>query len=60
MTLTKLKSLFYLTDSESESSDDDSLNSRASDGDDWAESSHESNIKMSADKKNLPQEQRNQ
>ena len=60
MTLTKLKSLFYSTDSESESSDDDSLNRRASDGDDWAESAHESNIKMSADKENLPQEQRNQ
>ena len=59
MTLTKLESLFYSTltrkqlssDLDGESSDDNSLNSRARNGDDRAESAHESDIEMSATKK---------
>ena len=47
------------SDFDGESSDDDSLNSRASNGDDRAESAHESDIEMSADEENLPRERRN-
>ena len=47
------------SDFESESSDDDSSNSRANDGDDRAESAQESDIEMSADEENLPRERRN-